>query len=269
MAVGTAMTTNNWRHEHGLLLLAFNQISNNASGCCAIPPAATKIHFVNSWSWWCRATIGCRTFTAARNYFQAVPGRCLFDYLQRQRSVSQLLSVMIILLLWTCSALQRDLPEEEYVLPLDKAESSATKELRQITHLLMRMHHHTSSGRNTGRMVWSRSDWLISLKPLVCYRGASMENASVITWRYETGGIGAELTASITIAYLMNGCTRSAAVFPKIFHSRTWPLARAIGQSATEPWKQCKKWVALGLVVRTKNQRLISLSRTKWLLWWR
>jgi len=34
-------TTDNRRHEHGLLLLAFNQISNNA-GMLRIPPAATS-----------------------------------------------------------------------------------------------------------------------------------------------------------------------------------------------------------------------------------
>ena len=211
IAVGAAMTGLRPIIEGmnmGFLLLAFNQISNNAGMLRYTSGGNFKIPMVIRGSGGVGRQLGAEHSQRLEAYFQAVPGlkivACSTPYNAKGllkaaiRDDNPVLFFEHVLLY----NLKEDLPETEYVLPLDKAE--VVRQGKDVTILTYsRMRYHVLQAVK----VLEKQGYdpevidLISLKPLDFETiGASIRKTHrviVVEECMRTGGIGAELTASI------------------------------------------------------------------------
>jgi pyruvate dehydrogenase E1 component beta subunit len=211
MAVGAAMTGLRPIIEGmnmGFLLLAFNQISNNAGMLRYTSGGNFKIPMVIRGPGGVGRQLGAEHSQRLEAYFQAVPGlkivACSTPYNAKGllkaaiRDNNPVLFFEHVLLY----NLKENLPEEEYVLPLNKAE--VVRRGKDVTILTYsRMRHHVMQAMKSLEKEGYDPEVidLISLKPLDFDTiGASIRKTHrviIVEECMRTGGIGAELTASI------------------------------------------------------------------------
>ncbi len=211
MAVGAAMTGLRPIIEGmnmGFLLLAFNQIANNAGMLRYTSGGNFTMPLVIRGPGGVGRQLGAEHSQRLEAYFQGVPGLKIVAC-STPRNAKGLLKSAIRdnnpvlffehVLLYN---LKDDLPEEEYLLPLDKAEIvHPGKDVTILTY--SRMRHHVMQA--VPQLVKEGYDPevidLISLKPLDFDTiGESIRKTHrviVVEECMKTGGIGAELVASI------------------------------------------------------------------------
>ncbi len=213
MAVGAAMTGLRPIIEGmnmGFLLLAFNQISNNAGMLRYTSGGNFTIPLVIRGPGGVGRQLGAEHSQRLEAYFQAVPGlkivACSTPHNAKGLLKSAIRDENPVLffehvLLYN---LKQDLPDEEYLLPLDKAEIVRPgKDVTVLTY--SRMRHHCTQAMKALEAKGSACDPeiidLISLKPLDLETiGASIKKTHkviIVEECMKTGGIGAELVASI------------------------------------------------------------------------
>ncbi len=211
MAVGAAMTGLRPIIEGmnmGFLLLAFNQIANNAGMLRYTSGGNFRIPMVIRGPGGVGRQLGAEHSQRLEAYFQGVPGlklvACSTPYNAKGLMKSAIRDNNPILffehvLLYN---LKEDLPEEEYLLPLDKAEIVRSgKDVTILTYSRMR-HHVTQAVKTLEKEGYDPEVIdLISLKPLDFGTiGASIRKTHrvvIVEECMKSGGIGAELTASI------------------------------------------------------------------------
>jgi len=212
MAVGAAMTGLRPVIEGmnmGFLLLAFNQISNNAGMLRYTSGGNFKMPMVIRGPGGVGRQLGAEHSQRLEAYFQAVPGlkivACSTPYNAKGLLKSAIRDDNPVLffehvLLYN---LKENLPETEYLVPLDKAE--IVREGKDVTIVTYsRMRHHVIQA--VPALVKEGYDPevidLISLKPLDMETiGASIRKTHkviIVEECMKTGGIGAELIASIS-----------------------------------------------------------------------
>lgn len=211
MAVGAAMTGLRPIIEGmnmGFLLLAFNQISNNAGMLRYTSGGNFTIPMVIRGPGGVGRQLGAEHSQRLEAYFQAVPGikivACSTPYNAKGLLKSAIRDNNPVLffehvLLYN---LKENLPEQEYLLPLDKAE--VVRPGKDVTILTYsRMRHHVMQAVKTLEKDGYDPEVidLISLKPLDFETiGASIRKTHrvvIVEECMRSGGIGAELTASI------------------------------------------------------------------------
>ena len=211
MAVGAAMTGLKPIIEGmnmGFLLLAFNQISNNAGMLRYTSGGNFKIPLVIRGPGGVGRQLGAEHSQRLEAYFQAVPGlkivACSTPHNAKGLLKSAIRDENPVLffehvLLYN---LKEDLPEEEYLLPLDKAE--VVRSGSDVTILTYsRMRHHVLQAVKTLEKEGFDPEVidLISLKPLdfdtIGESVRKTHRVIIVEECMKTGGIGAELTASI------------------------------------------------------------------------
>lgn len=211
LAVGAAMTGLRPIVEGmnmGFLLLAFNQIANNAGMLRYTSGGNFKIPMVIRGPGGVGRQLGAEHSQRLEAYFQAVPGLKIVAVSTPYNAKGLLKSairndnpVLFFehVLLYN---LKEDLPEEEYLLPLDKAE--VVRQGKDVTILTYsRMRHHVMQAVKTLEKEGYDPEVidLISLKPLDFDTiGASVRKTHrviIVEEGMRTGGIGAELIASI------------------------------------------------------------------------
>jgi len=192
----------------GFLLLAFNQIANNAGMLRYTSGGNFKIPLVIRGPGGVGRQLGAEHSQRLEAYFQAVPGlkivACSTAYNAKGllkaaiRDDNPVLFFEHVLLY----NLKENLPEEEYLLPLDRAEIVRTgQDVTILTY--SRMRHHVIQAVKT--LVQQGYDPevidLISLKPLDLNTiGESIRKTHrviVVEECMKTAGIGAEVVASI------------------------------------------------------------------------
>ncbi|MEG5176196.1 alpha-ketoacid dehydrogenase subunit beta [Microcoleus sp. B3-D7] len=212
LAVGAAMTGLRPVIEGmnmGFLLLAFNQISNNAGMLRYTSGGNFKMPMVIRGPGGVGRQLGAEHSQRLEAYFQAVPGlkivACSTPYNAKGLLKSAIRDDNPVLffehvLLYN---LKENLPETEYLVPLDKAEIVRSgKDVTILTY--SRMRHHVLQA--VPALVKEGYDPevidLISLKPLDMETiGASIRKTHkviIVEECMKTGGIGAELIASIS-----------------------------------------------------------------------
>ena len=212
MAVGAAMTGLRPVIEGmnmGFLLLAFNQISNNAGMLRYTSGGNFKMPMVIRGPGGVGRQLGAEHSQRLEAYFQAVPGlkivACSTPYNAKGLLKSAIRDDNPVLffehvLLYN---LKENLPETENLVPLDKAEIVRSgKDVTILTY--SRMRHHVMQA--VPALVKEGYDPevidLISLKPLDMETiGASIRKTHkviIVEECMKTGGIGAELIASIS-----------------------------------------------------------------------
>jgi pyruvate dehydrogenase E1 component beta subunit len=211
MAIGAAMTGLRPIVEGmnmGFLLLAFNQISNNAGMLRYTSGGNFTIPMVIRGPGGVGRQLGAEHSQRLEAYFQAVPGlkivACSTPYNAKGLLKSAIRDNNPVLffehvLLYN---LKEDLPEEEYLLPLDKAEMVRSGEdITIVTY--SRMRHHVMQAVKTLEKEGIDPEVidLISLKPLdMATIAASVRKTHrvlIVEECMKTGGIAAELTAQI------------------------------------------------------------------------
>lgn len=211
VAVGAAMTGLKPIIEGmnmGFLLLAFNQIANNAGMLRYTSGGNFKIPMVIRGPGGVGRQLGAEHSQRLEAYFQAVPGlkivACSTPYNAKGllkaaiRDENPVLFFEHVLLY----NLKENIPEEEYLLPLDRAEIVRKgKDVTILTYSRMR-HHCLSALKQLEKQGYDPEliD-LISLKPLDMKTiGESVRKTHrviIVEECMKTGGIGAELTALI------------------------------------------------------------------------
>jgi pyruvate dehydrogenase E1 component beta subunit len=211
MAVGAAMTGLRPIIEGmnmGFLLLAFNQIANNAGMLRYTSGGNYKIPMVIRGPGGVGRQLGAEHSQRLEAYFQGVPGlklvACSTPYNAKGllkaaiRDDNPVLFFEHVLLY----NLKENLPDTEYVLPLDKAE--LVRKGKDVTILTYsRMRHHVMAAVKTLEKEGLDPEVidLISLKPLDFDTiGESIRKTHrviIVEECMKSGGIGAELTASI------------------------------------------------------------------------
>ncbi|NJN37838.1 MAG: alpha-ketoacid dehydrogenase subunit beta [Acaryochloridaceae cyanobacterium CSU_3_4] len=212
MAVGAAMTGLKPIIEGmnmGFLLLAFNQIANNAGMLPYTSGGNFKIPMVIRGPGGVGRQLGAEHSQRLEAYFQAVPGlkivACSTPYNAKGllkaaiRDPNPVLFFEHVLLY----NLKEELPDQEYVLPLHKAEVVRSgKDVTILTYSRMRHHVLQASKTLTDQGYDPEIIDLISLKPLDFETiGASIRKTHrviVVEECMRTGGIGAEIVASIS-----------------------------------------------------------------------
>jgi pyruvate dehydrogenase E1 component beta subunit len=211
MAIGAAMTGLRPIIEGmnmGFLLLAFNQISNNAGMLRYTSGGNFKIPLVIRGPGGVGKQLGAEHSQRLEAYFQAVPGlkivACSTPYNAKGllkaaiRDDNPVLFFEHVLLY----NLKEDLPDTEYVCALDKAEVVRTgKDVTILTYSRMRYHVLEAVKTLQAEGYDPEIIDLISLKPLDMETiSASIKKTHrviIVEECMKTGGIGAELTASI------------------------------------------------------------------------
>jgi pyruvate dehydrogenase E1 component beta subunit len=211
MAVGAAMTGLRPIIEGmnmGFLLLAFNQIANNAGMLRYTSGGNYKIPMVIRGPGGVGRQLGAEHSQRLEAYFQGVPGlklvACSTPYNAKGLLKSAIRDDNPVLffehvLLYN---LKENLPDEEYLLPLDRAE--LVRQGKDVTILTYsRMRHHVMAAVKTLEKEGFDPEVidLISLKPLDFDTiGDSIRKTHrviIVEECMKSGGIGAELTASI------------------------------------------------------------------------
>lgn len=212
LAVGAAMTGLRPIIEGmnmGFLLLAFNQIANNAGMLRYTSGGNFKIPMVIRGPGGVGRQLGAEHSQRLEAYFQAVPGlkivACSTPYNAKGLLKSAIRDENPVLffehvLLYN---LKENLPEKEYLLPLDKAD--VVRKGEDVTILTYsRMRHHVLQAVKTLEKEGFDPEVidLISLKPLDMETiGASIKKTHkviIVEECMKTGGIAAELIASIS-----------------------------------------------------------------------
>jgi pyruvate dehydrogenase E1 component beta subunit len=212
MAIGAAMTGLRPIIEGmnmGFLLLAFNQISNNAGMLRYTSGGNFKIPLVIRGPGGVGRQLGAEHSQRLEAYFQAVPGlkivACSTPYNAKGllkaaiRDDNPVLFFEHVLLY----NLKEDLPETDYVCALDKAE--IVREGQDVTILTYsRMRYHVLQAVKTLEAEGYDPEVidLISLKPLdmetISASVRKTHKVIIVEECMKTGGIAAELSASIT-----------------------------------------------------------------------
>jgi pyruvate dehydrogenase E1 component beta subunit len=211
MAVGAALTGLRPIIEGmnmGFLLLAFNQIANNAGMLRYTSGGNFKIPMVIRGPGGVGRQLGAEHSQRLEAYFHAVPGlkivACSTAYNAKGllkaaiRDDNPVLFFEHVLLY----NLKEDLPEEEYIVPLDKAEMVRKgKDVTILTYSRMR-HHCTQALKIIEKQGYDPEVIdLISLKPFDMETiGESVRKTHrviIVEECMKTGGIGAELAALI------------------------------------------------------------------------
>jgi pyruvate dehydrogenase E1 component beta subunit len=211
MAVGAAMTGLRPIIEGmnmGFLLLAFNQIANNAGMLRYTSGGNFKIPMVIRGPGGVGRQLGAEHSQRLEAYFQAVPGlkivACSTAYNAKGLLKSAIRDDNPVLffehvLLYN---LKEDLPNHEYLVPLDRAEVVRPgKDVTILTYSRMRHHVMQAVKGLVAKGIDPEVIDLISLKPLDFETiGASIQKTHrviVVEECMRTGGIGAEIVASI------------------------------------------------------------------------
>jgi pyruvate dehydrogenase E1 component beta subunit len=211
MAVGAAMTGLRPIIEGmnmGFLLLAFNQIANNAGMLRYTSGGNFKIPLVIRGPGGVGRNLGAEHSQRLEAYFQSVPGlkivACSTPYNAKGLLKSAIRDNNPVLffehvLLYN---MKEDLPEGEYTLPLDKAEIVRPgKDVTILTYSRMRYQVLLAVKQLEAEGYDPEVIDLISLKPLDFETiGASIRKTHrvvIVEEGMRTGSIGAELTASI------------------------------------------------------------------------
>ncbi len=211
MAVGAAMTGLRPIIEGmnmGFLLLAFNQIANNAGMLRYTSGGNFKLPMVIRGPGGVGRQLGAEHSQRLEAYFQAVPGlkivACSTPYNSKGLLKSAIRDENPVLffehvLLYN---LKEHLPEQEYLLPLDKAEIVRPgKDVTILTYSRMRHHCLQALKQLEKEGLEPELIDLISLKPLDMKTiGKSIRKTHrviIVEECMKTGGIGAELTALI------------------------------------------------------------------------
>ncbi|MEM1368262.1 MAG: alpha-ketoacid dehydrogenase subunit beta [Cyanobacteria bacterium P01_H01_bin.15] len=211
MAVGAAMTGLRPIIEGmnmGFLLLAFNQIANNAGMLRYTSGGNFKIPLVIRGPGGVGRQLGAEHSQRLEAYFQGVPGikmvACSTPYNAKGlikaaiRDDNPVLFFEHVLLY----NLKENLPDHEYIVPLDKAEIVRSgKDVTILTYSRMR-HHCTQALKKLEAQGFDPEIIdLISLKPLDMETiGISIRKTHrviIVEECMRTGGIGAELSARI------------------------------------------------------------------------
>ncbi|MEO1400067.1 MAG: alpha-ketoacid dehydrogenase subunit beta [Cyanobacteria bacterium J06635_1] len=211
MAVGAAMTGLKPIVEGmnmGFLLLAFNQIANNAGMLRYTSGGNYEIPMVIRGPGGVGRQLGAEHSQRLEAYFQAVPGlkivACSTPYNAKGLLKSAIRDRNPVLffehvLLYN---LKEDLPEDEYLLPLDKAEVVRPgKDVTILTYSRMRHHVVQASKALEQKGFDPEIIDLISLKPIDYQTiGESIRKTHrviIVEECMRTGGIAAEIIASI------------------------------------------------------------------------
>jgi pyruvate dehydrogenase E1 component beta subunit len=211
MAVGAAMTGLRPIIEGmnmGFLLLAFNQISNNAGMLRYTSGGNFKIPIVIRGPGGVGRQLGAEHSQRLEAYFQAVPGlkivACSTPYNAKGLLKSAIRDPNPVLffehvLLYN---LKEDIPDSEYLLPLNKAEVVRSgKDVTILTYSRMRHHVLQAVKPLVDQGYDPEVIDLLSLKPLDFETiGTSIQKTHrviIVEECMRTGGIGAELVASI------------------------------------------------------------------------
>ena len=211
IAVGAAMTGLRPIIEGmnmGFLLLAFNQIANNAGMLRYTSGGNFTMPMVIRGPGGVGRQLGAEHSQRLEAYFQAVPGlkivACSTPYNAKGLLKSAIRDNNPVLffehvLLYN---LKEDLPEGEYTVPLDKAEVVRTgKDVTILTY--SRMRHHCLQAVKTMEKQGFDPEIidLISLKPLdmetISESVRKTHKVIIVEECMKTGGIAAELTAQI------------------------------------------------------------------------
>ncbi|MEN9203019.1 MAG: alpha-ketoacid dehydrogenase subunit beta [Thermostichus sp. DG_1_6_bins_120] len=212
MAIGAAMTGLRPVIEGmnmGFLLLAFNQIANNAGMLRYTSGGNFKIPVVIRGPGGVGRQLGAEHSQRLEAYFQAVPGlkivACSTPYNAKGLLKSAIRDDNPVLffehvLLYN---LKEDLPEEEYLLPLDKAEVvRAGSDITILTYSRMRYHVMKAVDSLLQMEIEPEVIDLISLKPLdmetIAASVRKTHRVIIVEEDMKSGGIGAELTARIS-----------------------------------------------------------------------
>ena len=211
MAIGAAITGLKPIVEGmnmSFLLLAFNQISNNAGMLRYTSGGNFSIPIVIRGPGGVGRQLGAEHSQRLEAYFQAIPGlkivACSTPYNAKGLLKSAIRDQNPVIffehvLLYN---LQEELPDQEYLLPLDQAE--VVRSGRDITILTYsRMRHHVLQAVNT--LVKEGCDPevidLISLKPLdmqtIGKSVSKTHNVLIVEECMKTAGIGSEIIAQV------------------------------------------------------------------------
>jgi pyruvate dehydrogenase E1 component beta subunit len=212
IAVGAAMTGLRPVIEGmnmGFLLLAFNQIANNAGMLRYTSGGNFKIPMVIRGPGGVGRQLGAEHSQRLEAYFHAVPGlkivACSTAYNAKGllkaaiRDENPVLFFEHVLLY----NLKDDLPDDEYVLPLDRAEMVREgKDVTILTYSRMR-HHCTQAVKEIEKQGYDPEIIdLISLKPFdmetIAKSVRKTHKVIIVEECMKTGGIGAELVALIS-----------------------------------------------------------------------
>ena len=215
MAIGSAMTGLRPIIEGmnmGFLLLAFNQISNNAGMLRYTSGGNFKIPIVIRGPGGVGRNLGAEHSQRLETYFQAVPGikmvACSTPYNAKGLLKSAIRNDNPIIffehvLLYN---LKEDIPDEEYLLPLDKAE--IVREGNDVTILTYsRMRYHVLKAVETlvDRGYDPEVIDLISLKPLdmetIVTSLRKTHRIVIVEEGMRCASIGSEIIASINDSY--------------------------------------------------------------------
>jgi pyruvate dehydrogenase E1 component beta subunit len=192
----------------GFLLLAFNQIANNAGMLRYTSGGNFKIPMVIRGPGGVGRQLGAEHSQRLEAYFQAVPGlkivACSTPYNAKGLLKSAIRDDNPVLffehvLLYN---LKEDLPEEEYLLPLDKAEIVRSgSDVTLLTYSRMRYHVLKAVDTLVQQEIDPEVIDLISLKPLdmgtIAASVRKTHRVIIVEEDMKSGGIGAELTARI------------------------------------------------------------------------
>jgi len=211
MAVGAAMTGLRPVIEGmnmGFLLLAFNQIANNAGMLRYTSGGNFKIPMVIRGPGGVGKNLGAEHSQRLEAYFQAVPGikivSCSTPYNAKGLLKSAIRNDNPVLffehvLLYN---LKENLPDQEYLLPLDKAEMVREgKDVTIVTYSRMRYHVLEAVKVLEKKGYDPEVIDLISLKPLdlptIAKSLRKTHRLVIVEEDMRCGGIGAEIIASI------------------------------------------------------------------------
>lgn len=211
MAIGAAITGLRPIVEGmnmSFLLLAFNQISNNAGMLRYTSGGNFKIPIVIRGPGGVGRQLGAEHSQRLEAYFQAIPGlkivACSTPYNAKGLLKSAIRDDNPVILFEHVLLynLQEELPKEEYYLPLNKAELVRSgKDITIVTY--SRMRHHVMQAVKV--LIKDGFDPevldLISLKPIdISAIGNSLEKTNkllIVEECMRTGGIGAEIIAQV------------------------------------------------------------------------
>ena len=235
MAVGAAMTGLRPIVEGmnmGFLLLAFNQISNNAGMLRYTSGGNFKVPMVIRGPGGVGRNLGAEHSQRLESYFQAVPGlkmvACSTPYNAKGllkaaiRDDNPVLFFEHVLLY----NLKEDLPEEEYLCPLDKAEIVRPgKDITILTYSRMRYHVMKAVETLVANEIDPEVIDLISLKPLDMETiGESVRKTHrvlIVEEGMKSGAIGSEL---------------SSRIMEELFDELDAPVARLASQDIPTPY---------------------------------
>jgi pyruvate dehydrogenase E1 component beta subunit len=211
MAIGAAMTGLRPIVEGmnmGFLLLAFNQIANNAGMLPYTSGGNYQIPIVIRGPGGVGRQLGAEHSQRLETYFQAVPGlkivACSTPYNAKGLLKSAIRDNNPVLffehvLLYN---MKQELPDYEYTLPLDKAELVREgKDITIITYSRMRHHVLKAVDRLIEKNIDPEVIDLISLKPIdidtIITSIHKTHRACIVEECMKTGGIAAEIIARV------------------------------------------------------------------------